>query len=110
MNSRLNKVLDGRRLARAAARTFAACLLACLMSGAAVAYTLVMRGGRRVEIPEGFRLAGSALTYETAPGVGVTLPLDHIDIEATERANAEPAGSFLRRARGETQRGVTPQP
>lgn len=110
MNSRLNQMPDGRRLARAAARTFAACLLACLMSGAAVAYTLVMRGGRRVEIPEGFRLAGTTLTYETAPGVGVTLPLDHIDIEATERANAEPAGSFLRRARGETSGATTPQP
>ena len=110
MNSRLNYRLDGRRLARAAARPFAVCLLACLMSGAAVAYTLVMRGGRRVEIPEDFRPTRTTLTYETAPGVGVTLPLDHIDIEATERANDEPAGSFLRRARGETGQDADPQP
>lgn len=99
----------GRRLVRAAARLFAPCLLACLLCGAAAAYTVVMRGGRRVEIPGGFELTRTSLTYEAAPGVSVTLPLDHIDVEATERANGEPAGSFLRRVRaGARQTGSPP--
>lgn len=94
------------RWTRAGARLLAACLLACLLAGAASAYTLVMRGGRRVEIPEAFELTRATLTYEAAPGVNITLPLDHVDVEATERANGEPAGGFFRRARQEgTSRG-----
>ncbi len=105
--------LDRRRLTRAAARFIAPCLLACLLCGAAAAYTVVMRGGRRVDIPGEFELTRTMLTYEAAPGVSVALPLDHIDVGATERANDEPAGSFLRRAgaaagRGEKRLIVTP--
>jgi hypothetical protein len=85
-------------LARVASRAAALCLLVCLTSGAASAYTIVMRGGRRVEVPDAFRVSRTTLTYEAAPGINITLPLDHIDVEATERANSEPAGSFLRRA------------
>lgn len=101
MNYRHSTRPGGRRLARAAARLFAPCLLALLVCGTAAAYTVVMRGGRRVEIPSEFELTRTMLTYEAAPGVSVTLPLDHIDVEATERANGGPAGSFLRRARGD---------
>ena len=80
-------------------RLFATCLLLLVLMPASVAaYTLVMRGGRRVEINEGFRLNGAQLTYEIAPGVSVTLPLDLVDVAETERANNEPPGSFLRRA------------
>jgi hypothetical protein len=74
------------------------CLLLLLTAPPAAAYTLVMRGGRRVEIADNFRLSGAQLTYEAAPGVAVTLPLDMVDVAATERANDEPAGSFFRRA------------
>jgi hypothetical protein len=73
-------------------------VLACLFATSTAAYTLVMRGGQRVEIPERFLLTERTLTYEAAPGFGVTLQLAHIDIEATERANREPPGSFLRHA------------
>ena len=76
----------------------AACLLLFLLSPAASAYTLVMRGGRRVVIPDTFRLTQSQLTYETAPGVAVTLALDLVDVAATERENGDPAGGFYRRA------------
>jgi len=80
-------------------RLIATCLLLLvLLPSSAAAYTLVMRGGRRVEIAEGFRLSGAQLTYEAAPGVSVTLPLDLVDVAETERANNEPAGSFFRRA------------
>jgi hypothetical protein len=73
-------------------------LLACLLSSPAAAYTLVMRGGQRVEIPDKFLLDGRTLTYEVAPGLSVTLQIAHIDVDATERANRETPGGFLRHA------------
>jgi hypothetical protein len=65
----------------------------------AAAYTIVMRDGRRIEIPDRFVVTATALTYEAGPGIQVTVLLSNIDIEATERANGEPAGSLLHRAR-----------
>ncbi|MFL6227311.1 MAG: hypothetical protein ACJ741_00875 [Pyrinomonadaceae bacterium] len=88
------------KTARASAlrRCASACLIACLLASSAAAYTLVMRGGQRVEIPDRFSLDGGTLTYEAAPGLSVTLQLSHVDVAATERANREPPGSFLRHA------------
>lgn len=62
------------------------------------AYTVVMRGGRRIEIPAKFAVTDSTLTYEVSPGIQVTLATAAIDIAATEKANNELPGSFLRRA------------
>ena len=73
-------------------RALVALLLACAFASAAAAYTLVMRGGRRVEVPERFLLTETTLTYETAPGISVTLQLAHVDIAATERENREARG------------------
>jgi hypothetical protein len=86
------------RVGGAVARAASAVAVVCLLASAAAAYTVVMRGGHRVEIPDDFRVSQTALTYESAPGLNVTLQLSFIDIEATERANGEPAGSFFRRA------------
>ena len=77
---------------------FVALLLILLLPVAASAYTVVMRGGRRIEIPESFIVTRATLTYEAAPGINVTLQLSTIDIPATERANNEAAGSLLARA------------
>ena len=63
----------------------------------AEAYTLVLRSGRRVEISDRFDVTREALVHEVAPGVRVAVRLEHIDIGATERANGEPAGTFLGR-------------
>jgi hypothetical protein len=65
----------------------------------ASAYTIVMRGGKRIEIPSHFTLTSSTLTYEVSSGVQVTLETAAIDIAATEKVNNEPPGSFLRRVR-----------
>src|ERR1041384_3311291 len=65
---------------------------------AASAYTVVMRGGKRIEIPSTFSVTNSTLTYEVSPGIQVTLATAAIDIPATEKANNELPGSFLRRA------------
>jgi hypothetical protein len=73
-------------------------LLALFLPLAVSAYTIVMRDGRRIEIPEKFVVTPATLTYLVAPDIGITLQMSTIDIEATERANQEPGGSLLRRA------------
>ena len=76
-------------------RLLVAGFLLIFTSTAASAYTVVMRNGRRVEIPNTFTLTKSTLTYETAPGIQVTIQLTTIDIAATERVNGLAAGTFL---------------
>jgi len=82
-----------------AARTrLAAALALCLLWPAlAQAYTVVMRGGHQIEIPDKFEVTQTTLTYETSHGINVTLQISSIDIAATERANGESPGSLLRR-------------
>src|SRR6267378_3236980 len=61
------------------------------------AYTIVMRGGKRIEIPSKFLVTTTTLTYEAGPGIQITLQLAAIDIPATEKANNETAGALMRR-------------
>ncbi len=87
----------------ACTRRLAAVLaLALFLPALAHAYTVVMRGGHRVEIPDKFEVTQTTLTYEAAHGLNVTLQMSSIDIIATERANGESAGSLLLRA-GQTR-------
>ena len=82
-------------------------VLVCVVTATVNAYTVIMRGGRRIEIPSNFAVTTSTLTYEVSPGVQVTLNLATIDIPATETANNELPGSLLRRitaATGSAQR------
>src|SRR5687767_13135396 len=76
-------------------RLLVASFLLFFTATAARAYTVVMRNGRRVEIPNTFTLTKSTLTYETAPGIQVTIQLTGIDIGATEQANGQTSGSFM---------------
>ena len=62
------------------------------------AYTLVMRDGRRMEIPDKFTVSSSTVTYKAGSDIQVTIQLNTVDVAATERANGDAAGSFLRRA------------
>lgn len=57
---------------------------------AANAYTVVLRSGRQVEIPNTFTVTNSTLTYEKAPGIQITIQLSSIDVAATERLNNQP--------------------
>src|SRR5258705_3615300 len=68
------------------------------------AYTIVMRDGRRLEIPAVFTVTKTTLTYQVSGDIQVTLQLAAIDIPATERTNGEPAGSL----RGHVNRDATP--
>jgi hypothetical protein len=84
-------------------RIIVAALFLVLMVSVANAYTLVMRDGRRIEIPNEFTVTNSTLTYEAATGFQITVQLSTVDIAATERANGEPSGSLM-------QKGVAPAP
>lgn len=79
-------------------RLLPALVLTCLLPCAVSAYTIIMRGGRRVEAPDSFVVTQTTLTYPVARGLNVTWQLSQIDIAATERANNESAGSLLRRS------------
>ncbi len=57
-----------------------------------------MRDGRRMEIPDKFTVSSSTVTYKAGSDIQVTIQLNTVDVAATERANGEAAGSFLRRA------------
>jgi hypothetical protein len=69
-----------------------------LTASVANAYTVVMRDGRRVEIPNAFTVTSSTLTYEVSQGFHVTIQLNTVDIPATERANGAAPGSLLMKA------------
>ncbi|PWT90790.1 MAG: hypothetical protein C5B55_09170 [Blastocatellia bacterium] len=64
----------------------------------ASAYTLVLRNGRRIEIPNQFVVTGGNLVYEVSPGIQVAVQLAAVDVLATEYANNESPGSFMNHA------------
>jgi len=76
---------------------FVAVFLALTVS-AVNAYTVVMRDGRRVEIPNEFTVTNSTLTYAVSNGFQVTIQLNTVDIAATERANNQQTGALMQKA------------
>lgn len=95
-------------LRRVASRFAMLLVFSLLISVVASAYTVVMKSGRRVEIPDNFTVTQDALIYEVAPDIRVSLQLPGIDIPATERANREAAGSFLKRIGQEQTQSAMP--
>lgn len=93
---------------RAATRTVAVFAFVFMLAVTANAYTVVMRGGRRIEIPLRFVVTATTLTYEAAPGIQITLQMAAIDISATEKANNEKSGSLLRRLKPTTLESSSP--
>ncbi|MBD0373234.1 MAG: hypothetical protein ICV60_20515 [Pyrinomonadaceae bacterium] len=81
-----------------------AAALMILLPVAASAYTVILRDGRSVEIPDTFSVTRAGITYEYAKGLYVTIQMTSIDVAATERANREPQGSLLSRAGGRATR------
>ncbi len=88
-------------------RILIAGLLLILSVSVANAYTVVMRDGRRVEIPNDFTVTNSTLTYDVSNGMQITIQLNTVDVIATERANGESQGALSRRA---SQPSVDPAP
>jgi hypothetical protein len=87
-----------RNFIDSAGRFMFAASLMLVLAATVSAYTVVMRGGKRIEIPAGFIVTNTTLTYEVAPGFLVTLQIAAIDVPATERANNEAPGTLLGRA------------
>ena len=87
-------------------RIFFVVVFLALTVSVANAYTVVMRDGRRVEIPNEFTVTNSTLTYEAGNGIQITIQLNTLDIAATERANSEAQGAFLRRANAPVERAT----
>jgi len=87
-----------RRKGSFAGRVLVAALFLFAVAASVNAYTIVMRDGRRVQIPDTFTVTDSTLTYEVGSGMQVTVQLNTVDVAATERLNREPQGSLLRRA------------
>ncbi len=85
-------------LKRGLKRMLSISVLMALIVITASAYTIVLRDGRRLDIPSRFVVTPSTLTYEIQPGIQVTLQMSTIDVAATEKANNEPTGALLRRA------------
>jgi hypothetical protein len=73
-------------------------LLLVFTAVTAGAYTIVMRDGRRVVIPNEFVVTSSTLTYQAGSDIQITIQLNAVDIAATERANGEANGALLLRA------------
>lgn len=85
-------------LVRDAGRVLLVLSFLVIASSVASAYTIVMLGGRRIQIPEHFTVTKNTLTYDVGATISATLLIAAIDVSATERANNEPPGSFLKRA------------
>jgi hypothetical protein len=85
-------------------RMVAVSVVILLLVGAANAYTVIMLGGRRLEIPSSFVVTPATLTCEISDGIQITVPMAAIDIAATEKANHERPGSLLARAKMSTMR------
>lgn len=74
---------------------------AVLVPLAASAYTVVLRSGQRVQIPDSFVVTTAGITYAEAPRMERTIQLSVINIRATEAANREAPGALLARIDGE---------
>src|SRR5438270_13188147 len=83
---------------RAASRIVALSIILLLLAVVANAYTVIMHGGRRIEIPSRFVVTPATLTYQVTEGIQITIPMAAINIPATEKANNEAPGSLLKRA------------
>jgi len=79
-------------------KVFSALLLVAFAAITASAYTIVMRDGRRLEIPNEFVVTNSTLTYQAGQDIQITIQLNTVNIAATERANGETNGALLLRA------------
>lgn len=91
----LHAGLTNKRCVMPLRKLFIAALFLALTATVANAYTIVMRDGRKIEIPKEFTVTNTTLTYETAPGIQVTIQLAAVDIAATERVNGQAAGNFM---------------
>ena len=75
-----------RRKSLCTSRVVVAALVLAFSAVSASAYTLVMRDGRRVTIPDNFTVTSAAVIYEVGSGIQISVQLGSLNIPATERA------------------------
>ena len=76
-------------------KIFITALFLMLTATVANAYTIVMRDGRKIQIPDEFTVTNKTLTYSVNSGIQITIQLSGVDIAATERVNGQAAGNFM---------------
>ncbi|MBI4854666.1 MAG: hypothetical protein HY819_22940 [Acidobacteria bacterium] len=79
-------------------RFFVALSLVVLLPLITEAYTLVLKDGRRVEVKEKYRIVNDIGVFTLPEGNRFSVTLDKINISATELANGENEGSFIKNA------------
>jgi hypothetical protein len=72
--------------------------LAILLPLAVPAYTIVLKGGSRLEVQDKYRVVKDIVVVTLPNGNRQSMSLQKIDIGATEQANGQPAGDFLKNA------------
>ncbi len=75
-------------------RFIIAFLLLLVWSGSALAYTVILKDGRRVEVRETFRQVNSVVVFTKSDGKPFSVSVTNIDIPATEKANRQRPGDF----------------
>jgi hypothetical protein len=86
------------RILRILTRLVFISILFAALASEATAYTLVFRDGHRMEVPSVFTVTATTINCEVAPGINKTIQVVLIDVAATERANNEAPGGFLKHA------------
>jgi len=65
-----------------ASRVVVAALVLAFTAVSASAYTIVMRDGRRVSIPDEFTVTNSTVTYEVGSGIQISIQLASVKFES----------------------------
>jgi hypothetical protein len=78
------------------------CMLVAVLfctASLAEAYTLVLKSGRRLQVGDNIVVSGPSVICDMGNDISMSFQLATIDIPATERANHELPGTFLKRSR-----------
>ena len=78
-------------------RVLSLSVLVLFAASQAVGYTLVLRSGRRLQVSDNVIVSGQSVVCEMGNDVNLSFQLAAVDIAATERANHEAPGTFLRK-------------
>ena len=101
--------MNGNHLLRGSIFKFVlAAAFVCLLPNVISAYTIVMRDGRRLQIPDDFVVDRATLTYRVSETIQVTLQMSAIDVVATEKVNGEAPGTLWRHRAAPTNTPSTP--
>lgn len=69
-------------------------LFLVVWSSTALAYTVVLKDGRRIEVKDGYRQINSVVVFTKPDGKPFSVSMGNIDVVATEKANGQKSGEF----------------